>query len=105
MQLRNPAGQRIKAGFISGRKKRIRVKSFIKQQMRRAAYADDEVVLGAVALSERISYLAREGVLSRLLKRWQMQLVVHPDPAFHSRAQRFGLELKRFESIDECGHN
>src|SRR5207253_8375738 len=60
---------------------------------------------GAVALSERISYLAREGVLSRLLKRWQMQLVVHPDPAFHSRAQRFGLELKRFESNDEGGNN
>src|SRR5437763_8340586 len=97
MQLHNRARQRINTDFVGGRKQRFRIKSFIKEQMRRAIERNPEVVFRSPEFVEGVCDFARKGVFFGFLERWNVQTAVCPDSAAHSRAPHPGYNLERLE--------
>src|SRR5438034_3051413 len=100
-QLGNRMAEWVNANFVGRRKKRTRIESLIKQELRRAIDGDPKVVLGAIRVPNCFCNFVANGDLRGSRKRWQIQSVIQPDAASHPRTCPLASNFKRFESDDE----
>ena len=102
---RDRIGERINANFVSGRKERLRIEPFIKQEMRRVVHAHNKIALRTIESRDRLRYFGSESCLRGFRKRWQVKPASHPDPTFHPLIAPLTRKLERFESDNERGND